>query len=255
MKNPFRVVEQPPRTEKCETHGEFSSSPLWGDRWTRCPRCEEEMIAQLAAQDDAQRATEKASAWKAKLDSAHIPLRFVDRTLESYDANGTGQRNALQLCIEFCKDYKEGLGRCLLFVGKPGTGKTHLAIGIGLALMQRGHTVRYTTVQGATRRIKDTYGKDSRERESDAIREFTSPDLLILDEIGVQFGTDFERNLLFDILNTRYENRKSSILMSNLGRQEVQGYLGERLVDRIREDGGRVLVFDWDSHRASKTNT
>ena len=212
-------------------------------------------MAEQEATESAQKAREKESAWKARLDLAHIPLRFVERTLESYTATSDRQRNALQLCHDFCRDYKEHFGRCLLFVGKPGTGKTHLAIGIGLALMRRGHSVRYTTVQGATRRVKDTYGKDSRERESDAIREFTNVDLLILDEIGVQFGTDFERNLLFDILNTRYENRKSSILMSNLGHQEVQGYLGERLVDRIREDGGRVLVFDWDSHRASKANT
>jgi DNA replication protein DnaC len=77
----------------------------------------------------------------------------------------------------------------------------------------------------------------------------TEVDLLILDEVGVQFGSDFEKNLLFEVLNSRYESRRPSVILSNLSQPEVQNYLGERVVDRIREDGGRVMTFDWASHR------
>ena len=76
------------------------------------------------------------------------------------------------------------------------------------------------------------------------------PDLLILDEVGVQFGTETEKNLLFDVLNERYEKRKSTLLLSNLPLNEVRAYLGERVFDRMREDGGDVVTFGWESQRA-----
>lgn len=58
--------------------------------------------------------------------------------------------------------------------------------------------------------------------------------------------------LLFDVLNERYERRKPTLMLSNLTAQEVAAYLGERVMDRLREDGGRVIVFDWESHRGAK---
>lgn len=89
------------------------------------------------------------------------------------------------------------------------------------------------------------------------------PDLLILDEVGVQFGSDTERLLLFDILNERYERRRPTILMSNLALDDaeeggrvvpgIKSYLGERVFDRLREDGGQSVVFDWPSHRKGAT--
>jgi DNA replication protein DnaC len=153
--------------------------------------------------------------------------------------------------VEYAHKFAQHMtrGTSVVFVGKPGTGKTHLSVGIGLAIMREGRTVRYVTVQRAVRRVKDTWHKESKERESDALRWMTEVDLLILDEVGVQFGSDFEKNLLFEVLNSRYESRRPSVILSNLSQPEVQNYLGERVVDRIREDGGRVMTFDWASHR------
>lgn len=147
-----------------------------------------------------------------------------------------------------------------LFIGLPGTGKTHLAVGIGLEVMEHhGAAVLFTTVMRAVRRVKDTWGRDSRESESEAIAALVFPDLLILDEVGVQFGSDTEKLLLFDILNERYERRRPTILMSNLALDDaeeggrvvpgIKSYLGERVFDRLREDGGQYVVFDWPSHR------
>jgi DNA replication protein DnaC len=75
------------------------------------------------------------------------------------------------------------------------------------------------------------------------------PDLLILDEVGVQFGSDTEKLLLFDVLNERYEQRKPTLLLSNLALDGVKAFLGERIYDRLREDGAEAVVFDWDSWR------
>ena len=57
--------------------------------------------------------------------------------------------------------------------------------------------------------------------------------------------------MMFDILNERYENRLPTLLLSNLTAGEVKNFLGERVFDRLREDGGECVVFDWSSHRGS----
>lgn len=79
----------------------------------------------------------------------------------------------------------------------------------------------------------------------------TSPRLLILDEVGMNLGTEFEQRLFFDVLNERHEAMKPTILISNLNLKDVQAYLGLRVIDRMREDGGKLFVFDWESHRGA----
>jgi DNA replication protein DnaC len=109
----------------------------------------------------------------------------------------------------------------------------------------------FTTVQRAMRRVKDTFRKGAEESESQAIAVLTYPDLLIIDEIGVQFGSEFEKNMMFDILNERYEKRRPTLLLSNLTAQEVKLFLGERIYDRLKEDGGQCVSFDWESYRGT----
>ena len=116
-------------------------------------------------------------------------------------------------------------------------------------LLRQRRPVLFITVQRAIRRVRDTWSRDSAETESQAIGTLVFPDLLILDEVGVQTGSEFEKNLIFDILNERYEKRRPSLLLSNLELADVRAYLGERVFDRLREDGGMAVPFDWASHR------
>ena len=101
----------------------------------------------------------------------------------------------------------------------------------------------------AIRRIRNTWRRNADESDTDAIGALTSVDLLILDEVGIQCGTENEKLLIFDVLNERYERRLPTILLSNLGLEDVKQFLGERVYDRLREDGGEVVTFDWESHR------
>lgn len=234
-------------------HGEFVSRNVFGSVWSKCPKCSEiERIAKQA-DEEAKEVAEKARCWRNALGEAGIPERFHNRTLENYTASNSGQRKALEFSTNYAESFgsEASMGRSAIFCGKPGTGKNHLATAIGMNLMMRGKCVGFTTVQRMVRRVKDSWRSDSKESESDIISILTWPDLLILDEIGVQFGTDFEKNLMFDILNTRYEKRKSTLLLSNLSVNEVKVFLGERVYDRLREDGGVCIPFDWNSFRAS----
>ena len=241
------------RDAKCDKHGPFVQEQLglFSPVWSRCPACEREREQRendllILAEKERLRVLQEQ-----KLDAAGIPERFRDRTLESYKATTEAQTQALKWATEYAYGFDDALatGRSMLFLGRPGTGKTHLACGICQYLMGKGITVYYTTVQRAMRRVKGTWSREADETEAQAIAAMTKPDLLVLDEIGVQFGSDTERNLLFDILNERYEKCYPTLLLSNYGKEDVAKYLGERVMDRLREDGGRVVVFDWDSHR------
>ena len=170
--------------------------------------------------------------------------------MDSYIATTPGQKQALAFAKEYAETFDQVFkqGRSAIFIGKPGTGKTHLAIGIALAIMQQQRSALFVTVQRLIRRIKDSWSTHS-ETESEVIDAFASPDLLILDEVGVQYGSEFEKQILFDVLNQRYEQLKPAILLSNIPTEQLSDYLGERVTDRLRENGGVVIGFDWESYR------
>jgi len=248
------IKERPTEKRNCPEHGAYTSTNFIGEHWTVCPKCmmiqrDREAKEQLAA-DEKLRQERIASKWKAKITGAAIPERFKDRTLESYVAKTSGQQKALAFATEYAENFDLVLkeGRSAIFVGKVGTGKTHLAIGIALSIMQQQRSALFVTVQRLIRRVKDSW-HTKEETESQVVDVFASPDLLVLDEVGVQFGSEFEKQVLFDVLNTRYENRKPSILLSNIPKEQLSDYLGERVTDRLRENGGKVIGFDWESYR------
>jgi DNA replication protein DnaC len=183
-----------------------------------------------------------------------IPPRFADKTFDSYTPTNAASRVALTAARKYADAFESQSrqGRSLVFAGGPGTGKTHLATAIGQHIIRELQAVvLFGTVSQALRRIKDTYRKDSEQTESDVIRALTDCDLLILDEIGAQIGSEHEKQLMFEILNERYQGMKSTILISNLNAEELEGFLGHRVMDRYRECGV-VLAFGWESHRGKQ---
>ena len=247
------LPKQPPqRTDKCPTHGDYIAVNYWGTIWSGCPECARVEREQAQAEAAAKKRKEQLEAWQQRLGESGIPKRFQDRTLKNYVAETPAKKRALDFAIAYADGFDEVLrtGRSGLFIGLPGTGKTHLAAGIGLRLMHRDkRSVLFTTVVRAIRRVKDTWSRGSAMTEAQAVASLVFPDLLILDEVGVQFDSDTEKLILFDVLNERYEKCKPTLLMANLTLEEVQAYLGERIFDRLREGGGEAIVFDWDSYR------
>ena len=83
------------------------------------------------------------------------------------------------------------------------------------------------------------------------IGRYRSSELLIVDEIGVQFGTEAERAQLFDVIDGRYREERPSLIVSNLSPKGLQECLGGRPYDRLIQNGSACVVFNWESYRPS----
>ena len=81
------------------------------------------------------------------------------------------------------------------------------------------------------------------------LQDLRKLDLLIIDEVGLSFGSDAEVLQLSELLNMRYEDVRPTLIVSNCKSSDLSRYLGDRGVDRLRENGGKVVTFEWESHR------
>ncbi|WP_148716470.1 ATP-binding protein [Chitinolyticbacter meiyuanensis] len=247
------------RQAHCETHGDYTSTffamPFSGSGiWSKCPECSREHAEKQERDRLEAEERDRRRRWEAKIQHAAIPDRFQDRTLANYVVECDGQRHALEFATAFASAFEQGRSsRCAIFSGEAGTGKTHLAVGIALRIMHRyNRSAAFTTVQRYIRAVRDTWSRDSELSESEVVRHYAEPDLLILDEVGVQAGSENEKLILFDLLNERYEKRKSTLMLTNLTVDECRAFLGERVFDRLREDGGEFVPFTWESQRGKK---
>ena len=243
----------------CEKHGAYRArlivvvegmDPVIED----CPMCREADAA--AAQRSADRAAQRLRSEKIKglLSVASIPPRFAGASFDTYEVTSTAQRRVLTICQTFARTWPEQMGKggTLILTGAPGNGKTHLACAIANAVMaQFEATVAYGNVPDLLRTIKETYRRDSTRTERQALQDLIGPDLLVMDELGAQMGTDHEKQLLFEIIDRRYTNLRPTIIASNLNREDLDGYLGQRAMDRF-DQTATILAFDWESYRSRR---
>lgn len=243
--------------KKCDKHGAYTAKQLPSvldlpPFVTGCPSCAAEAKAIEAQRAEAVERIQRAYRIESLRCKSGIPARFRERTLENYRTEVDKQKFALGVAKRMTRAIMDEpqKGASLVLCGNPGTGKTHIACAIGHELIGALRSVHFSTVLAAIRHVKETYRRDSDRSEKNAIDDLCSPDLLILDEIGVQVGSEHEKMVLFEIINERYQECKSTILISNLNREELTAYLGERVMDRFSESGA-VIAFDWSSYRKS----
>lgn len=250
----FVVAEQ--STATCSTHGEYQQTKYQSGRVTKCPECEREREQQRIADEKAVQLREAAERKSKLIDqligNSGIPKRFLGKTLKSYQVKFEEQKPIVNSAINFAKEFQQPShsGRCLIFIGNAGTGKTHIGCAIGLHVIKNcGGTARFTSVSEINRLVRESKSFNSEYTETEIIDAFGNYDLLIVDEVGIQSGTDAESRALFDVFNARYQNVKPTIVISNLTKDQLIVALGERIVDRLKEGGGEILSFNWQSYR------
>lgn len=189
----------------------------------------------------------------------NIPKRYQSDSvsLDSYICDRPEQQRIVDSCRLYVRSFSDRLadGQGMLLMGRPGTGKTHIACSVAKDVIRRGYSVRYLSVIEIMRRIKETYQSTSPRTERQVIHDCIEPDLLVLEEVGTQHNTDFERLKMFEVIDGRCNEDKPSILISNYGKQKLQECLAvdgiDKTWDRIQE---RCVMFGftWDSFRTRR---
>lgn len=249
------------RAGECQVDGDFAdhlvqqfgADPVWFG----CPRCHfDARHSQDLDQRSKAAGIQRDRLLNERLLDAGIPERFTGCTLDNWIAEAPAQVQALAACSGFVEAFGENfaVGRSAMLLGTVGTGKTHLGAAMLQAVIREhahdGLRGLYATAGSIIRDMKATFGNRGR-TESDVYADLIRPDLLVIDEVGVQHGTDFERQVLFEVINGRYEKVKPTIVVSNLGVTELRQCLGDRAVDRLRDKSGIVVVFRWASARGA----
>lgn len=245
-----------------ENHGEFTSERVllfngWSN-WSTCYECYQKEIDDDKIRVNSHKARIKSEAHLQRTEKifgkSGMPKRFKGYDMASYKPINELSGKYKEYCANYATNFPKYLekGTSILFCGTTGTGKTHLACAIANHIINHhSKTVVFTTVSKAIRKVKETYSDKVDITEQKAIDAFIEPDLLILDEIGVQFGTNAEKIILFEIINERYLQLKPTILISNLSGEKLKDYTGDRVIDRMTENGGKLLIFNWKSHRGN----
>lgn len=242
-------------SSSCDEHGDYQQkiTLLMGrEIKTRCPECQRIQSEKYAAEKLAAEEIEKQARIERRLNAVGIPHRFRGKVFSNYIADTSSKKKALETANAFADNFQDHFerGTTAIFSGTPGTGKSHLALAIASQIMDR-YTAFYINALDAIRMVRDTWRRDSDQSETEVLKTFGEIDLLIIDEVGNQYGSEGEQVIMFDIINRRYRDMMPTILLSNLGQKGLKEYLGDRSFDRLREDGIWV-AFDWESYRAKK---
>ena len=160
---------------------------------------------------------------------------YENMTFENFNTEGRGQlRDEQKTNLAYARDcalrFAEDPADWLLFTGRYGTGKTHLAAAIANHALARGVSLIFQPVPDLLDQLRMSYGNTSESYE-ERFEKFRSIPLLILDDLGAQSPTAWAEEKLYQIINYRYVNRLPTVVTSNVNMREMDGRIASRLRD------------------------
>ena len=179
--------------------------------------------------------------------------RFDNFKLDYYpDGIGTSPRRRMESVLDFCKTYAAEFSQkssSLLLYGHTGLGKTHLSLAIAGKVVEDGHGVIYSSAQNLFNKLeKEKFGRSDGNTEENIL----GCDLLIIDDLGAEFTTQFTVSALYNIVNSRELEGKPTIISTNLTPEQLLSTYSERIASRILNNY-TLLRFDGTDIRQIKT--
>lgn len=140
----------------------------------------------------------------------------------------------------------------LLLVGGTGLGKTHLSTAVAKTVLDGGHDVLYTTAVGMVAAFEaERFGNSTGLTEESDLNRYYNVDLLIIDDLGTEVANQFTVSSLFNVINTRLNLRRPTIINTNLMQEELRRRYWDRITSRLFGEY-RILLFLGTDVRAQK---
>ena len=171
---------------------------------------------------------------------------------------------ALKRCKTYCDKADEVVdkGMGIYLWGASGVGKTHITACMANDLIKNHRKeVLFTNFYQISKAIRDTYNGGGTETENSIINKIADVEVLFLDDLGTESlskndGNNFMQDKIFEIINARYNNNKSTIFTSNYSIGELTAQRGfmEKTIDRILEMSTAIIYISGNSYRHNKRN-
>ncbi|HMQ05361.1 MAG TPA: ATP-binding protein [Pyrinomonadaceae bacterium] len=175
----------------------------------------------------------KKDAHSLRLVRARIPKRYEKCHFNTFNPKNPSLRDALRFAQDFTQLFP-AVDQALLLSGPVGVGKTHLAVSMIKGLSERGFQCLFYEFGSLLKEIQDSYNPNTKTSELTVLTPVLTADLLVLDELGASKPTDWVRDTLSHIINTRYNEDRFTIFTTN--------YLDDRLTEASETLEDRIGV-------------
>ena len=161
---------------------------------------------------------------------------FSEFKIDYYEGiveNGISAKEKMSVIYKNCKSYADSFDTdspSLFFFGSTGLGKTFLSSCIANELLNKGISVVFASAVDILRKIEDEHFSRSEGNTMDMI---ISAELVIMDDLGSEFQTSFTESAVYNIINSRLNLNKPTIISTNLSRNELSDKYNERIISRL----------------------
>lgn len=164
--------------------------------------------------------------------ASDLGKRFSNRTFGNFDKSKCEQAHKAAWGYSQRDNLFDSERNSLLFLGGVGTGKTHLAAAIANELIDRSIPVLFGTFIDHLQKIKDEFNHTSLDTYLSRMK--VTP-MLVIDDLGKEKRTDWSQQVLFDVINYRYEHMLPTIITTNFDDTELMNYVGNATASRLNE--------------------